>query len=81
MRLGDWMSERHMTAETLAGLMGVDESTVTRLIPKPGKKQIRKPGWELIKKIATVTNGAVTANDFMDATDDDDPSDTDEAAA
>jgi hypothetical protein len=65
MRLESWLAEQQKTPTELANELGVDVSTITRLIPDSGKKQIRRPGWDLIAKIKVATGGKVTADDFM----------------
>lgn len=72
MKLGDWLRENRMTHEDFADRVGCDHSTISRLIPRPGKKQVRKPSFVLAKKISEATNGEVTANDFVSGDDDDD---------
>lgn len=65
MTLQDYLSAKHILASHFADRIGVSVSTITRLLPSDGKKQTRRPGWDLIEKIAAATDGAVTANDFM----------------
>jgi len=65
MRLGDWLARERMSGTELARRLGVDDATVNRLIPRDGKKQVRRPSWDLVRRIHDVTEGAVTANDFM----------------
>jgi hypothetical protein len=65
MRLEAWLTEQQKTPTELANELRVDVSTITRLIPEAGKKQIRRPGWDLIAKIKAATGGKVTADDFM----------------
>lgn len=64
MKLAEYLRQRGETPTEFATRIGRSESTITRLIPSPGKKQIRKPGWRLLADIALATGGAVTANDF-----------------
>ena len=66
MKLGDWLREKHMTHESFALLVGCGTSHITRLIPRRGKKQVRKPSFALAKKISEATGGQVTANDWVD---------------
>lgn len=66
MKLGDWLTANKMTYSAFASLVGIDESHVSRLVEKNGKKQVRKPSFDLASRISLATNGAVTANDFMD---------------
>lgn len=65
MRLSDYLERHRMSGSEFAVRIGVSESTINRLIPRPGKKQLRRPSWDLIEKIAAATGGAVTADDFM----------------
>lgn len=66
MKLGDWLHAKKMTYGAFATLVGVDESHVSRLVAKDGKKQVRKPSFDLASRICAATDGAVTANDFLD---------------
>jgi hypothetical protein len=66
MKLADWLSANGMTGSDLARKLGRDDATINRLIPKPGKKQVRGPGKRLLKQLLAATDGEVTANDFMD---------------
>lgn len=66
MKLADWLKENGMTGSDLARKIGRDDATINRLIPKPGKKQVRGPGKRLMKQLLVATGGEVTANDFMD---------------
>ena len=77
MRLAEYLKVHNMTGSELAGRVGVSESTINRLIPKPGKRQHRQPSLDLMRKIREATNGAVTADDFLD---DDHPAATDTPA-
>lgn len=66
MKLADWLRREHKTGAELAERIGVDVTTINRLIPKEGKKQIRKPSFDLAAAISIATNGEVTPNDFLD---------------
>lgn len=66
MRLETWMQENRKTATDVAAEAGVSVSAISRLIPKPGKKQLRRPGAELMRKLKAITAGQVTADDFID---------------
>lgn len=65
MRLADYLEKSGKTGSDLALECGVDDATINRLIPKVGKKQFRKPSFDLIEKIARATDNQVTADDFM----------------
>lgn len=66
MRLTDWLVSNRLSGSQFAKRVGVPAATINRLIPKPGKKQTRKPGRRLLPRIVAATGGEVTANDFMD---------------
>lgn len=66
-QLADWLKAKGLTGSDLARLVGCDDATINRLIPKKGKKQVRKPSLDLAEKICEATDGEVTPNDFMDA--------------
>jgi len=66
MKLAAWLKKEGKTGSDLARRIGRDGTTINRLIPKPGKKQTRKPSYELAADIAAATGGEVTLNDFMD---------------
>ena len=66
MKLAAWLTREGKSGSDLAAQIGCDDATINRLIPKPGKKHIRRPGRRLMPKIVAATNGEVTANDFMD---------------
>jgi transcriptional regulator with XRE-family HTH domain len=63
--LDQWLKEKRMTQAEFAARIGVDQSTITRIIPGDGKRQTRRPSFELQALIMRETDGAVTANDFM----------------
>lgn len=50
----------------MAERVGVDQTTISRLIDKDGKKHVRRPSLGLAARIMSVTAGQVTANDFLD---------------
>ncbi|MFG1302144.1 helix-turn-helix transcriptional regulator [Xanthobacter sp. V3C-3] len=60
MKLAEYITEKQTTASRLAGEIGVPVSTITRLI-----RGERKPGIDLVARIAAATNGAVAAEDFF----------------
>lgn len=59
MKLETWLSKRKLTKTAFAELVGVNPSTVTRIIA--GERQ---PSGRLLVVIHQVTKGAVTALDF-----------------
>jgi transcriptional regulator with XRE-family HTH domain len=65
MQLAAWLKKEGKTGTDLANEIGVDVSTINRLIPKPGKKQKRRPSLDLAAKIKAATGGEVTADDLM----------------
>lgn len=71
MRLGDWMAQEHISQDELATKLGCDRSTVTRYV---GGK--RRPRAGMMRRIRSVTNGAVTANDFVGLDEDDEDEET-----
>ena len=64
MRLAEYLKEHHRTAAEFAAAIGVHRATVGRWIDGSGRYH---PDWDLIPKIVEATGGAVTANDFADA--------------
>jgi transcriptional regulator with XRE-family HTH domain len=60
MQIKAYLEEKGFTDAAFAELIGVDRSTVTRM-----RKNGQTPGAETMRRIAEVTNGAVTANDFF----------------
>lgn len=68
-RLDDWLRREGKTQEWLAGRVGVDQTTISRLCWRAGKRQVRKPSWELAAKIKAETGGAVTEADWSDESD------------
>ena len=62
MRLADYMEARGLSDETLAKRLKVSRPTVSRI--RRGKI---RPGWNTIKILERVTDGLVTANDFLNS--------------
>lgn len=60
MRLGDWLHRQQMTRESFGELVGVHHSAVTKWVHG------RMPRREHLIKIGQVTNGQVTADDFVE---------------
>jgi transcriptional regulator with XRE-family HTH domain len=76
MKLSDYMSLRGLTDEALAKSVGVDRSAVTKW-----RRETMRPDWPSLAKLAEVTKGAVTPNDFLPSSGDaDTPSDEGRAA-
>ncbi len=67
MELGAWLQQHGVTQEDLAERLGVDQSTISRLIHRPGKRQVREPSLELAVLIEKETGGAVKPSDFVNA--------------
>jgi transcriptional regulator with XRE-family HTH domain len=66
MKLADYLVANGMAAADFAERMGVHRSTVSRwLAPAEPGKPVCRPSWDELRKMAEVTNGAVTANDFV----------------
>jgi transcriptional regulator with XRE-family HTH domain len=60
MTLREWREKKGLTMVELARMLGVDKSAVSRW--ESGE---RFPSRRFLKKIAEVTGGEVTANDFL----------------
>jgi len=60
MTLREWREKKGLTMVELARMLGVDKSAVSRW--ESGE---RFPSRRSLKKIAEVTGGEVTANDFL----------------
>ena len=60
MQIGDWIKSRGLTDVDFAELVGVDKSTVGRWVAGTVR-----PDWDRLPKIIEVTEGLVTANDFI----------------
>lgn len=59
MRLGDWLDQQGITASAFALMIGVQPSAVSKM--RLGRS---RPSWPTLDRIAEVTGGAVTPNDF-----------------
>ena len=60
MKLADYLKSEGLRPSHLAAMIGVPASTVTRLANGENKN----PTLDLMKKIAKISRGAVTPNDF-----------------
>ncbi|MFM2445573.1 MAG: putative antitoxin of bacterial toxin-antitoxin system, YdaS/YdaT [Pseudomonadota bacterium] len=76
MRLGDFLTLKKMPASHLAGLVGVDKSTVGRWV-----RGESFPRADQLVALERETNGLVTANDFVPARADAPPATPDPAPA
>lgn len=61
MQLAAWLKSNAKTPADLAAALGVERSTVARYVSGE-----RRPRAELARRIAELTGGQVTANDFVD---------------
>lgn len=61
MTLSEWLRSQNMSHEEFAERIGRDRSAVTRYV-----NGTRMPRREVLEQIADVTDGAVTANDFVE---------------
>ena len=61
MKLDDYIHERRLTNATFAAMVGVNQSTISRL-RKPG----RLPTRQVMADIYHATDGLVQANDFYE---------------
>ena len=59
MKLSDYMDQTDLTEAKIAVLVGCSQATVNKI--KLGKQW---PGPDLLRRIAAVTDGKVTPNDF-----------------
>lgn len=60
MKLTDYLTSRGLTPEAFAELIEIDPVSVRRYM-----QETRRPKWDVAARIAQVTGGAVTANDFV----------------
>lgn len=60
MKLADYLSSVNLSHEHFAGLIGVEQATVTRYVNGQ-----RYPRPEILARIREVTSGQVTPNDFV----------------
>ena len=61
MRLNEWIAANDMTMAAFAALIGVEAASVTRYANGD-----RIPRREIMRRITSVTDGKVTANDFIE---------------
>lgn len=62
MHLSDYMEAKGLSDGEVANLIGRSRPTVSRI-----RRKVVRPDWETIRKLEAVTDGAVTANDFVEA--------------
>lgn len=60
MKLRDYLTSQGITPAQFAAQIGVNQVSVTRYLAGT-----RRPVWTVISRIVKVTDGRVTANDFM----------------
>jgi transcriptional regulator with XRE-family HTH domain len=60
MKLADYLAERKITPSRFAADVGVPASTISRILSGD-----RSPSMQILAKINSATNGAVTPNDFL----------------
>lgn len=60
MRLADWMAARGIDDEGMGSLVQADRSVISRI-----RRGVNKPSWALAARFKVVTEGAVTADDFL----------------
>lgn len=60
MKLNDYLTSRGLTPEAFAELIEIDPVSVRRYV-----QETRRPKWDVAARIARVTGGEVTANDFL----------------
>lgn len=72
MKLADYLEQNNLTAAAFAEKIGVARSTVGLWL-RPRRGTVWRPNWEHLKKIKDVTGGAVTADDFVDPPDEEEP--------
>lgn len=65
MKLADYLSSVNQSHEAFAGLIGVEQATVTRYINGD-----RYPRPDILVRIREATGGRVTADDFLASPDD-----------
>ena len=68
MQLAEWRKQAGYNQQQLADLLGVTQPTVSYLERSRDRAvgQAKVPGWGLMRRIWTVTQGAVAPNDFYD---------------
>lgn len=62
MKLSEYLKQEALTASAFADRVGVTHVAIVRYL-----NGARRPDWPTLHRIVKVTNGQVTANDFMEA--------------
>jgi transcriptional regulator with XRE-family HTH domain len=62
MKLAEFMHEKGLSDEALGAALDVSRVTISRL-----RREKAEPSFELLKRLATYSDGAVTPNDFLRA--------------
>lgn len=60
MTLDAWMEKHAKTDEWVAAQTGFDRVTISRT-----RRRVTQPSWALAAKLKALTNGEVTADDFL----------------
>jgi transcriptional regulator with XRE-family HTH domain len=64
MKLSEWMEANRLTDEQFAVRVGIDRTTLSRV-----RRGLKDPSASLMRRIKSVTDGAVTADDVLSASD------------
>lgn len=65
MKLADYMEREKLDDEAMAALIQSKEVSCDRTMVSRYRQGKRRPNWDVISRIAVVTDYEVTANDFM----------------
>lgn len=65
MKLADYMETAQLDDEAMAERVRTDKVRCDRTQISRYRRGERRPEWSIIERIAAVTKGAVTANDWM----------------
>lgn len=60
MKINDWMSLKGLSDEQVGALVSVDRVTISRI-----RRGRNRPSWELAARFKEISEGAVTADDFL----------------
>jgi transcriptional regulator with XRE-family HTH domain len=60
MQLSQWMQQHGFDDAAFGAAVDVDRVTISRI-----RRGVNKPSWDLAARIRDVTQGAVTADDFL----------------
>jgi transcriptional regulator with XRE-family HTH domain len=62
MKLSDWMTAAGLDDDAVAARVATDRTTISRI-----RRGVTRPSWDLAAKFKAVSDGAVTADDFLSA--------------